>query len=168
MQHVADKSLKVMYTNPRSVVAKAGMKRACLPRILSAKAPYKATSQLTFPRAMAALRFHQFHPVGQIQSTGAGTSYSDAAFAIYGTENRAQNKEDPHRKKHQKFPQVNTTFCLLQGEDEWCHDWPLSVSCNVLLNSFACNLVPCRYHKQYLSKCMRSHQKSKCARIYAS
>ena len=118
MQHVADKSLKVMYTNPRSVVAKAGMKRACLPRILSAKAPYKATSQLTFPIVMAALRFHQFHPVGQIQSTGAGTSYSDAAFAIYGTENRAQNKEDPHRKKHQKFPQVNTTFCLLQGEDE--------------------------------------------------
>ena len=44
MHHVTDMSLKVMYTNPRKVVAKAGMKRACLPKILSVKAPYKATS----------------------------------------------------------------------------------------------------------------------------
>ena len=32
-------SLKVMYTNPRNVVAKAGMNIACLPKTRSAKAP---------------------------------------------------------------------------------------------------------------------------------
>lgn len=67
MHHVTDKSLKVMYTNPRKVVAKAGMKRACLPKILSAKAPYKATSPSFFSKALSQLKTKICQPIAALR-----------------------------------------------------------------------------------------------------